>query len=313
MKKKQIYGDTLKAQLIAGSKDRLTNFLLADGAIRGVISSGTKMVNEMRSNHELGILETIVLGRAYLGAALMSADLKSDDRICLKFDCAGPIKGLTVEANAFAEVRGFLKNVPIPIEKPMENFDLSPFFGSGFLSVTKYLQDAKHPFTGQVALEYGNIALDLANYYLISEQIPTAFNLSIKFDKQGKVIGAGGLMLQAMPEARDHLVSDLETKLLNLPSLGIVFKNGQDPESFVQRVFQNHRPEFLANRRLEFMCHCNHEKVRSLLTMLPLEDLEDILAKGPFPLEMRCHYCNTVYEFGRRDVREIYGRRFPNN
>ena len=43
-------------------------------------------------------------------------------------------------------------------------------------------QDAKQPFTGQVELRYGNIAQDLAHYYLTSEQIHTAFNLSIRFD-----------------------------------------------------------------------------------------------------------------------------------
>ena len=61
MQKKKIYGDTLKEQLLASAKDRLYNFLLADGAIRGVIVNGTRMINEMRANHELGILETLVL------------------------------------------------------------------------------------------------------------------------------------------------------------------------------------------------------------------------------------------------------------
>ena len=187
MQKKKPYGDTLKEKLLASAKDRLHKFLLADGAVRGAIMNGTRMVNEMRANHELGILETLVLGRAYLGVVLMAADLKSNDRISVKFDCSGPIKGLVVEANAFGEVRGFLKQVPIPIDKPMESFDLSPFFRAGFLSVTKYLEDAKQPFTGQVMLKYGNIAQDLANYYLTSEQVPTAFNLSIKFDTEGQV------------------------------------------------------------------------------------------------------------------------------
>ena len=94
MQKKKPYGETLKEQLRAGARDRLYNFMLADGAIRGVILNGTRMVNEMRANHELGILETLVLGRAYLGAGLMSADLKSNDQISIKFDCSGPIKGL---------------------------------------------------------------------------------------------------------------------------------------------------------------------------------------------------------------------------
>jgi molecular chaperone Hsp33 len=313
MQKKKPYGETLKEQLLAGARDRLYNFILADGAFRGVIMNGTRMVNEMRANHELGILETLVLGRSYLGAGLMSADLKSDDRISIKFDCSGPIKGLVVEANAFGEVRGFLKRVPIPIDKPLESFDLSPFFGAGFLLVTKYLEDAKQPFTGQVMLKYGNIAQDLANYYLTSEQVPTAFNLSIKFDKQGQVTGAGGLFLQAMPQADDELTTGLEERVTHLPSLGEVFTEDKDPESLVTAAFKDYSPRFLANRRIEFMCHCNQDRVRNLLTLLPIDELKDIRDKGPFPVEINCHYCNTPYQFTREDIIEIYGKRYPNN
>jgi len=122
----------------------------------------------------------------------MSAGLKGDDRVALQINCTGPVKGLSVEANAYGEVRGYLKRVPIPVDKPMEDFNLSRFFGAGLLSVTKTLRDAKQPFTGKVELRYGNIAQDLAYYCMTSEQIPTAFNLSIKFDKQGEVTGAGG-------------------------------------------------------------------------------------------------------------------------
>jgi len=313
MQKKKPYGDTLKEQLRAGAKDRLYNFILADGAMRGVIMNGTRMINEMRANHELGILETLVLGRAYLGAGLMSADLKSNDRISINIDCSGPIKGLVVETNAFGEVRGFLKKVPIPIDKPMESFDLSPFFGAGFLLVTKYLEDAKQPFTGQIVLKYGNIAKDLANYYLISEQVPTAFNLSIKFDKRGQVTGAGGLFLQAMPQADDKLAGNMEDRVTSLPSLGEVFTEDKDPEALVAETFKDYSPRFLANRRIEFMCHCNPERVRNLLTLLPIDELKDIRDKGPFPVEINCHHCNTPYRFTREDIADIYGKRYPNN
>lgn len=313
MQKKKPYGNNLKEQLRAGARDRLYNFILADGAMRGVIMNGTRMINEMRANHELGILETLVLGRAYLGAGLMSADLKSNDRISINIDCSGPIKGLVVETNAFGEVRGFLKRVPIPIDKPMESFDLSPFFGAGFLLVTKYLEDAKQPFTGQIELKYGNIAKDLANYYLTSEQVPTAFNLSIKFDKQGQVTGAGGLFLQAMPQADDKLAGNMEDRVTSMPSLGEVFTEDKDPEALVAAAFKDYSPRFLANRRIEFMCHCNPERVRSLLTLLPIDELKDIRDKGPFPVEINCHHCNTPYRFTREDILEIYGKRYPNN
>ncbi len=313
MIKKKIYGNTLKEQLLASAKDRLYNFSLAGGTVRGVIMNGTRMINEMRTNHELGILETLVLGRAYLGIGLISTNLKGNDRISLQIDCSGPIKGLFVEANAFAEVRGFLKRLPIPIDKPMENFDLSPFFGAGFLEVTRHLQDAKQPFIGKVVLEYGNIAKDLANYYLTSEQIPTAFNLSIHFDKEGNVTGAGGLFLQAMPGAGDEITAGLENLISEFPSMGVVFSKGSNPEELIHDVFHKYSPKFLANRRVEFMCHCNKDRVRSLLTLLPVKEIKDILEKDPFPVELRCHHCNTPYLFSKTDIRQILGKRFADN
>jgi molecular chaperone Hsp33 len=313
MIKKKLYGDTLKEQLIASANDRLVNFSLARGTVRGVMVNGTRMINEMRANHELGVLETLVLGRAYLGVGLMAANLKGKDRIGLQIECTGPIKGLSAEGNAFGEVRGYLKQVPIPIEKPLESFDLSPFFGAGFLSVTRFLEDAKYPFTGKVALMYGNVAKDLAYYSLTSEQIPTAFNLGIQFDRKGDVVGAGGLLLQALPGTADQRIADLEDLVLHLPSLGRAFSEGAELHALIHETFQTHQPKILDDRRIEFMCHCNKERIRNLIMMLPIEDLKDIRDHGPFPLETRCHNCNTPYTFERQEIRQIYGLRFPDN
>jgi molecular chaperone Hsp33 len=191
----------------------------------------------------------------------------------------------------------------------MQDFDLSSFFGAGFLSVIRTIEDAKHPFTGKIALEYGNIAQDLANYYLKSEQIPTAFNLSIKFDPEGEVTGAGGLFLQAMPGADDALAAELEELVVQLPSLGEVFADGQEPEGLIQAVFKKYSPRFLANQRVEFVCHCSPRRLRQVLKMLPVDELKDIRDNGPFPLEMRCHYCNTRYHFSKEEIQEIYIKR----
>ena len=305
MIKKQPYGNDLKAQLKAGARDKLYHFTLSGGLIRGAILHGTRMTNEMRANHELGILETLVLGHAYMATALMCANLKGDERIGLKIDCSGPVKGLFVEANAFGEVRGYLKNVPIPMEKPLEDFNLSPFFGAGFLSVTKTFRDAKQPFTGQVELKYGSLAKDLAYYYLTSEQTPAVFNLSIKFDPEGNVTGAGGLMLQVMPGAHEEDMDHLEIMVSDLPSIGTAFAKGEGPEPLIAKGFDGLKPQFLGDHRIEFMCHCNRDRVENMLGLLPKEDLLDMLTKGSFPVETKCHHCATPYLFEREDISRV--------
>lgn len=302
MIKKKVPGMTNKDILQANAKNRLHHFILDEGHMRGAVIHGTHMINEIRTNHNLGILETMVLGQAYLAAALMTANLKEYDRMSFKIECAGPITGLNVEANARGEVRGHLKRNPIPIDKPLESADLSPLFGSGYISVTRYPEYAKHPFVGQVALKYGSIAKDMANYYLTSEQTPTAFNLSVKFDAEGNVIGAGGLILQTLPEADDKRLDVLEQVLLHLPSLGETFAGDQDPADFISYQFEGFKPKILGNRRVEFFCPCRKETIGKLLTKVTVDTLEDMLENGPLPVETHCHNCNTYYYFEKEEI-----------
>ncbi len=314
MIKKQIHDESLKEQLRSRANDKLFNFLLDNGNIRGAVLNGTRMVNEMRANHDLGILETLVLGHAFLGGALISCNLKGNDRIVLEIDCSGPIKGLTVETNAFGEVRGYLKNIPIPIEKPLEDFNLSPFFGAGFLSVTKYLKDAKQPFSGQVTLQYGSIAKDLSYYFLTSEQIPTSMNLSVQFNTKGKVTGAGGLFLQVMPGAKEKTIQGLEPLIQNLPSIGKDFSEKRRPEDLICKSFEDFSPNIIGSYRIEFLCHCSKERIYKYFAMFPADELQDILENGPFPVEITCHYCNSKYSYNKREIEKICEERevYPN-
>jgi molecular chaperone Hsp33 len=293
--------------------DCLQTFLMADDTIRGVMLNGSRMINQMRWNHELGVLETLVLGHAYLGAGLMAANLKAKDRLTLQVECSGPVKGLVVEANAAGEVRGFLKNVPIPVEKPLDDFNLSPFFGAGFISVTRNLSEAKQPFTGKVMMAHGSLAKDLAHYYLTSEQIPTSFSLSVKFDNQGNVAGAGGMFLQAMPDAVDAVVRQIEERVKTLPSIGAALADGAVPADIVRHHFGGHSPRFIGRRDIGFSCHCNRDQIRNVLTLLPIDDLKDIRENGPFPVEIRCHHCNARYIFNREHIDRILAARFSEN
>ena len=190
----------LQDHLAALAPDAMDTFLLSRGeekdALRGAVVNASNLVNEMRTSHDLGILETLILGQAYIGALLMTMSLKGRARIQLDIGCAGPVKGLSVEASAAGAVRGYLKQTPIPLEEPLESFDTSPFFGPGILTVSRFADGAVHPFTGNIDLHYGNIGQDIAHYYLVSEQTRTSVSVSIKFDNSGRVIGAGGLLLK---------------------------------------------------------------------------------------------------------------------
>ncbi len=310
MIKKDIFQGNLKEQLKASSKDKLHRFILSDGIIRGAVVNCTRMLKEMRINHELGPIETLILGQAYIAASLLTANLKGRDRISVNIECSGAIKGLDVESNAFGEVRGYLKNGTFSTKLSGRESNLSSLFGAGFLTVTKYLEDAKTPYSGKIVLEYGSIAEDLANYFVQSEQTPTAFNLSIHFDEKQNVDGAGGLFLQAMPAVTNlDILAEAEdiVKLLTSAgvSLGAAFANNIEPDYIVLEKFESMKPILLGNHRVEFFCRCNIETMRYYISKLPQSELVDIAQNGPFPLEIRCHHCNTIYHFSQSDIQQM--------
>lgn len=304
MIKKDIFARDLKEQFKAAARDKLHRFTLADGMIKGALVHATRMVREMRANHQTGPLETLVLGQAYIAASLICSTLKGKgDRLSLALDCSGPVKGLDVEANVYGEVRGCLKTRRIEVAEPAgPSGGLARLFGAGFLTVTQYLENSEAPYAGQVALEYGTIAEDLANYYLVSEQLPTGFILSVAFDDREEVKGAGGIFLQAMPGAAPATVGAAEELMLGLGSLGELVGQGQTPAAIIETTFAPLNPKLLASSRVEFFCRCSKEVMAGYLGGLPPADRQDLLANGPFPLEIRCHNCNSAYEFTRAEL-----------
>ena len=306
MIKKDSYNKDVKEQFKASAKDRIYRFIMADQMIRGAIVHSTRMVNEMRANHDLGPLETLVLGQAYIAVSLLCSTLKAkNDKVSMNIQCSGPVKGLDVESNVFGEVRGYLKTQRIEIKNPAKIKYLSTLYGAGFLTVTKYLEDAPLPYSGQVALEHGSIAEDLANYFLISEQIPTGFTLSVFFNDKEEVKGAGGIFLQALPGADASKVIEAEKMIKGIDSLGELFAKGRSPEEIIHKEFSNLEPKFLSNSRIEFFCRCSKERMEGYLRNLQKEEKKDMMKNGPFPVEVRCHHCNSVYKFTKDDLQAL--------
>jgi molecular chaperone Hsp33 len=261
MIKKDIFKQDVKARFKAAAKDRVHRFVMADNKIKGAMVHATLMVNEMRASHELGPVETLILGQAYIAGALLSTTLKGEDRISLSIECSGPIKGLDVEANGYGEVRGFLKTPEIVASDSAHTQSLSALFGAGFLTVTKYLEDARHPYSSRVHLAHGTIAQDLAAYFLESEQIPPGQTLA----------------------------------------------RGKSVENVVMETFAPLSPRLLDQTRVSFFCRCSRDRMQGYLKNLSPDVRTDILENGPFPLEIRCHYCHSVYHFTQKALSRVLG------
>lgn len=283
-------------------QDVMDYYILEEDAVRLCVLHGTKMVNELRVNHDLGVLETTALGQATMGVALAASTLKGEDSLNFSMTCDGALGGFVVQANAKGEVRGYLKKEAFIEGAIPENLDISPYIGNGNLTVTRYSNDNIQPFVSTIPLEYSSIAKDLSNFYVMSEQIPTALSLSVFFDKTGFVLGAGSLFVQAMPGADETILEDLGDWLYEIPSLSKLFAEARTPSDIVHEHFRAFKPSFQGSRKLEFYCPCNSERFLTYLKNLESVDRKALFDYDPNEITIKCHNCGTRYHYRHAEI-----------
>jgi molecular chaperone Hsp33 len=300
--------DPSEKHLSSIAADGMDIFMLQDGGYRGALLHGTRLVTQMAANHRLGVMETLILGHAYLAGGLLTSLVKGNDRIQFDITSDGPVSGLSIDANARGEIRGYLKNSKLDLTSEPETFDTAPYLGTGTLTVTRRLELAPRPVTGHVRFRHGAIARDLAGYFLESEQKPTALSVSIQFDRDGSVSGAGALFVQALPETDHSAAGDMDAAIENLPSLGTAFASGDTPAHFVRTHLSGFQAEIIGSRRIEFFCPCSRLRFARYLRSLPESEIEAWLTEGPVPAKVVCHYCASSYMYGRQELESFLSR-----
>ncbi|MCR5622362.1 MAG: Hsp33 family molecular chaperone HslO [Treponema sp.] len=334
MVKAEIGDRELEEYLEALPADDMVHFTMADGRFRGALFHGTHLVNRMRAQHAAAwqtagrgpdILECYILGQACLSAALLiPAVMKGREHVSWTYDVeSAPARGFCVEADSAGWVRGHLLADRIPLEKPLDSWDMAPFLGGeGIMTVQTLRPGDKYPQTSSVNTT-GNIADDLVFYFDRSEQIKTALTTSIQMDRQGRVIGAGGIFLQVMPEtggsyggvarkgsqlnsspdygADGELLSRLEERCTSKPAIGSWFSEGKGTEDYLAKVFGEFSPVVALHRSVVYDCPCSKELFLRHVRSLPQAELDDIRRKGE-PLELVCRNCSSVYHIGVEEL-----------
>ena len=179
------------------------------------------------------------------GAALMGASLKEFDRLTVRVESDGPVGGITVEANNTGDVRGYVRNPEAELPPTADGkFDVRGLVGQGMFYVMREsgfdIGLHHEPYIGSVPITSGEIAEDFAYYLAKSEQIPAAVLLGVLLKKtEPLVVASGGVMIQMMPGANDHIVTMIEDTVRRAPHLTEVIKEGATPEDLLQLVLQS--------------------------------------------------------------------------
>lgn len=285
------------------SLNKLLKGLIFNNEITLSVLDTTDMVNAAIKIHKLCPVCAAALGRTLTVCTFMSSNLKNqNDKLSVTVSGDGVGGKITVCGNGDLNMRGFIDNpqVDLPLRADGK-LDVGACVGKkGRLTVVRSM-GLKDPYSGSSELVSGEIAEDFAAYYAFSEQQPTAIALGVKIGRDGTCIGAGGVIMQALPGASEGslvMAEDVISQLGNVSTLiqeigaeGII-------DRFIGEVkYNEYHPEY--------KCLCSKEYIEKVLISLGKNELEDIIAKEGL-IKVDCQFCDKVYQFNQTDVDRFF-------
>ncbi len=272
-------------------KDRIIKAITEDGFFKLSVVKTTDVVRQAQKRHELGLLATVLLGRALTGTMLLASELKAEERVRLKMEGNGPLGMLTAEANSTGEIRGFVQNKDAVLDYDTAE-RIGDGLGLGVLSVSKTLYDEARPTTGTVELISGNVSQDLSHYLMQSEQVRSAISLDVGINDNGEVTHAGGVLIQALPGAPDEKIEKVQENFATMPAVAEQLADGSYIDDILNEIIGPYKIKELGRWPVHFFCRCSKDRFKGALKMLGVDELRDMLDQGQ---ELVCHFCNSRY------------------
>ena len=290
--------------------DKLIYGTAADATVRLIAAVTTDTVAEAIRRHQPSPTASAALGRMLTGTALLGASLKDFDRLTVRIDSDGSVGGIIAEANNTGDVRGYVRHPEAELPpKPDGKFNVSGIVGEGMFYVIREsgfdLGLHREPYIGSVPITSGEIAEDFAFYLAKSEQIPSAVLLGVLLQNtEPFVTASGGVMIQMMPGANDHIVTMIEDTVSRAPHLTSVIKEGATPEDLLRLVLGVIDFEILGERSVAFNCSCSMDRAISMIAALGRDEVASMLAEDRGAV-MTCGFCNETYKLAETDMDAI--------
>jgi len=276
----------------------------AGGGLRAYAAVTTQLVEEARRRHGLYPTAAAAVGRTMTATAIMGMMLKDGQQVMVQLTGDGPLRQILAQADPSGNVRGYAADphVHLPLNRD-KKLDVAGAIGRGRLDVIKDLR-LKEPYRGMVSLISGEIAEDVAYYFVQSEQIPSAVALGVRVEADGTVSAAGGLIVQALPGADPSVLEALEARLQTLQNVSRMVASNMGPGQILDAALGDLHINELDERRLQFACNCSHERFSRGLLALGPDELQDMIEEDG-EAELTCHFCSERYHFTGDALRQL--------
>ena len=297
------HGSTNARDTIGGYMQDHIIKAMTKGGVRAFAIVTTNLVEEARKRHDCSPVAVAALGRTMTAALLLAANLKTDESITIRIAGDGPLGEIIADAHASGVVRGYVKNPHIDLPLRGIKLDVGTAVGDGQIYVTRFT-GLKQPFTGSSALVSGEIASDVTNYLLVSEQTPSTVALGVLVQPDLSVGAAGGFMVQALPNANDEVLSKIEKNIAELPPVSQLVIEGKDAAGIINMIFAELPVTLYEKTPVQFKCPCSYVRIQDVLVSLGIEEINDmIITDGQ--AEICCDFCGEKYQFYKNDLEQV--------
>lgn len=286
--------------------DRIVRAISSDGLVQAAAICSRDLTERARQIHKLLPVGTAALGRTLSAASLMGNALKGvGASLTLQIKGGGPLGTVLAVSDNLGNVRGYVTNpqVDIPLREDGK-LDVGGAVGrEGTITVIKDLH-MKEPYVGTIDLLGGEIAEDVAAYFVESEQIPTACGLGVLVDRDQSVKAAGGYLIQLLPGATEDTIVKVEGDIMAAGNVSAILDKDDDPEHMLRQVMSDFDLKILETCPVEYRCYCSRQRVERALISLGKDELRQILDEQGH-CSMTCQFCDAVYDFSGDELKAL--------
>lgn len=286
--------------------DYIVRAISADGLVQAAAICSRELTERARQIHHASPVATAALGRALAGASMMGNALKGQGAsLTLQIKGGGPLGTVLAVSDTQGNVRGYVANpqVDLPLRDDGKLDVGGAVGGEGTIAVIKDLH-MKEPYVGTIDLLGGEIAEDVAGYFVESEQIPTACALGVLVDRDQSVKAAGGYLIQLMPGAGEDVITKVEGGIMAAGPVSALLDKNDDPEQLLRDVMSDFDLKVLETCPVSYKCYCSRERVERALISLGRNELEQMLSEQG-GCQLTCQFCDAVYDFSAEDLKGL--------
>lgn len=273
-------------------KGRLVRALGLGGAVRIVAVEARRIGVKTADAHGLRPGAARLAAEGVVATALMSAQIKGDERLSLQIQAESPRFAFTGEIDAEGGIRARLT----PSTLHADRID-------GIMLAIKS-DSRKELYRGATEIREQRLEEALSSHLSTSSQVDAILRVEATLDEAGELSFAGGYVIERLPESLELPSVTVEEfhahflRLLDVPVedilVGLAFgKLAGEPVVLLE------------DRILFWRCRCSQSKVESTVAALGNDDLLGMIEEGG--AEVTCHFCNAVWRVEPPRLRELMG------